>query len=144
MLILQKENIIEEGNEKLLSWLFTIQNNLFDLGSKLATVEDSSIAKPFPYERIENLEKIIDEIQPQLKPLTSFVLPGGDVLNGGLHICRTVCRRIERLVVALGEDIKLDSHLLIYLNRLSDVLFAMARWVMVLKDKEEILWRPGL
>jgi cob(I)alamin adenosyltransferase len=112
------------------SSLARIQEDLFVLGSALA---DPNPKGPFHTvlqdDRVRRLETIIDELEASLPPLTSFILPGGSSLAAHLHLARTICRRAERGVVALsaqpGEDV--PSNLVVYLNRLSDLLFVMAR-----------------
>ncbi|MDC9826456.1 cob(I)yrinic acid a,c-diamide adenosyltransferase [Devosia sp. ZB163] len=127
--------------------LARIQNDLFDLGSDLATPGEDPAGSP-PSLRIvpaqaEWLEQQIDIYNEALKPLTSFVLPGGTQLAVALHLARTVARRAERLVVALvavEPDINKDA--LIYLNRLSDLMFVMAR-VANANGESDVLWTPG-
>src|SRR5919107_3919254 len=115
--------------------LARIQNDLFDLGSDLATVETG---KPLPYEplritqgKVDRLGREIDQLNGHLAPLRSFVLPGGTAAAAALHLARTVCRRAERLVVALGrtQGEALSPAAVPYLNRLSDFLFVAARLV---------------
>jgi cob(I)alamin adenosyltransferase len=128
--------------------LARIQNDLFDLGADLATPEGD---KPAPKERlrvvdaqVERLEREIDQLNDGLAPLRSFVLPGGAPAAAALHVARTVCRRAERLVVALrekpGETISPTA--LKYLNRLSDFLFVAARH-MNDRGARDVLWVPG-
>jgi cob(I)alamin adenosyltransferase len=125
-----------------------IQNDLFDLGADLATVETD---KPLPYEplrmtqaQVDRLEQEIDRLNAELSVLRSFVLPGGTPAAAALHLARTVCRRAERLVVELMEkpDEKVSPESVKYLNRLSDFLFVASRYV---NDKGvlDVLWVPG-
>src|SRR4029450_12055926 len=108
-----------------------IQNELFDLGSELATPEDAA------YEgmhrvgeaQVTALEQLMDRCQKDLKPLKSFVLPGGGRVGGFLHQARTVCRRAERRVLALARVETISPWPLKYVNRLSDLLFVLSRWV---------------
>lgn len=125
-----------------------IQNDLFDLGSDLATVETG---KPLPYEplritqgQVERLEQEIDQLNEHLSPLRSFVLPGGTPAAAALHLARTVCRRAERLVVELMDkpDEAVSAEAVKYLNRLSDLLFVASRYVND-KGKIDVLWVPG-
>ena len=127
--------------------LARIQNELFDLGADLATPERG--VKGFEPLRVtqgqvDRLERDIDRLNGDLSPLKSFVLPGGSPAAAALHLSRTVCRRAERLAVQLsdtdGEDV--SPQCIRYLNRLSDLLFVMARWVND-KGAGDVLWRPG-
>ncbi len=129
--------------EEVINWLRCIQNNLFDIGSILATSPNTRQKKVFSKEKVVFLEKAIDSLQPKLTPLTSFVLAGGHILNSQFHICRTVCRRVERLIIRFHENQKLDAGLVAYINRLSDLFFALARWVSCVLKEKEILWIPG-
>jgi len=128
--------------------LSRIQNELFDLGADLATPETE---KPLPYEplrildaQVERLEREIDRLNEALSPLRSFVLPGGSPAAAALHLARTVCRRAERLVVALAEkpQEKVSPAAIKYLNRLSDFLFVASRFVND-RGQRDVLWVPG-
>jgi cob(I)alamin adenosyltransferase len=125
-----------------------IQNDLFDLGADLATVETD---KPLPYEplritqgQVDRLEQEIDALNADLSVLRSFVLPGGTPAAAALHLARTVCRRAERHVVELTErpDEKVSPESVKYLNRLSDFLFVASRYVND-KGALDVLWVPG-
>ena len=121
-----------------------IQNDLFNLGTILALSDMSKIEK-FP--RInENdillLEKEIDYYNKNLETLDSFILPSGGLIGAYFHICRTVCRRVERKCVSLSEHSKIDINVLKYLNRLSDLLFVLSRWVNKEMGYSEDLWMP--
>ncbi|MBQ0821055.1 cob(I)yrinic acid a,c-diamide adenosyltransferase [Microvirga terrae] len=125
-----------------------IQNDLFDLGADLATVETD---KPLPYEplrvtqaQVDRLEQEIDRLNADLSVLRSFVLPGGTPAGAALHLARTVCRRAERHVVELMErpDEKVSAESVKYLNRLSDFLFVASR-SMNDKGALDVLWVPG-
>ncbi len=112
--------------------LLLIQNDLFALGANLATPEgDGSRPRPrtpdVPTARVEAMEQWIDEATDQLPELRQFILPGGTEAAAMLHVCRSVCRRAERAVVALGLEEPLDGGIVRYLNRLSDLLFVWAR-----------------
>ena len=124
------------------------QNALFDLGADLATPETG---EPLGYEplrvtnkQVEDIEKAIDTINARLKPLTSFVLPGGSPGSAALHVARTVCRRAERLMVALAhkDDEIVNPAALHYINRLSDLLFVAARAANE-NGAKDVLWVPG-
>jgi cob(I)alamin adenosyltransferase len=128
--------------------LSRIQNELFDLGADLATPETE---KPLPYEplrildaQVERLEREIDRLNEALSPLRSFVLPGGSPAAAALHLARTVCRRAERLVVALAEKPgeAVSPAAIKYLNRLSDFLFVASRFVND-RGGGDVLWVPG-
>jgi len=130
--------------------LRTIQNDLFDLGADLCVPERSrsgraARARP-PLRITENhvrpLEQAIDRFNAALDPLTSFVLPGGTTASAWLHLARTVCRRAERRAVALGRKETINQKSVIYLNRLSDLLFVMARRAND-GGRADILWVPG-
>ena len=90
------------------------------------------------------LEREIDHMNEGLPPLRSFVLPGGSRLNAELHVCRTVCRRAERLLVTASRSEEIDAVNLRYLNRLSDALFVWSRWASVVMGVDEVLWSPNL
>ena len=125
--------------ERTVGWLLRIQNDLFDLGADLAVPgEDARERLRLLAEQVEWLERRCDEVNAGLEPLRSFVLSGGTPAAAWLHVCRTVCRRAERRVVALGE--RASPQTLRYLNRLSDLLFILAREA---NDGEEPLWVPG-
>jgi cob(I)alamin adenosyltransferase len=126
-------------------FLRTIQNDLFDVGADLcvppATGESDKALRVRP-EQVTRLEREIDRLNERLEPLRSFVLPGGSLVSAWLHLARTVCRRAERSVVTLARSEPVNPSVLIYLNRLSDLLFVMAR---VANDdgRGEVLWEPG-
>ncbi len=128
--------------------LARIQNELFDVGADLCLPEDESQqARPalrIVGSQIVRLEREIDALNGELAPLRSFVLPGGHPAAAYLHLCRTVCRRAERLIVALagrtGEHV--TPEVLAYMNRLSDHLFVASRWVNA-QGIGDVLWSPG-
>ncbi|MDP2209184.1 MAG: cob(I)yrinic acid a,c-diamide adenosyltransferase [Bacteroidota bacterium] len=120
-----------------------IQNQLFTLGADLASPLSNAKNKNVP--RISDddskfLEELIDKLDSEIKPLRSFILPGGSLLSAQIHFARTVCRRAERLVVQLSKKEKTGTQPIIYLNRLSDFLFVLARWVNHLERENEIIW----
>ena len=120
-------------------WLRRIQNDLFDVGADLAVpASDSRERLRLLPEQVAWLEQRCDEVNATLEPLRSFVLSGGTPAAAWLHVCRTVCRRAERRVVALGKDASPET--LRYLTRLSDLLFILAREA---NGGEEPLWVPG-
>ncbi|MDX2180575.1 MAG: cob(I)yrinic acid a,c-diamide adenosyltransferase [Bryobacteraceae bacterium] len=130
---------------RLAEILVRVQHELFNLGSILATLpEDVHPRQPQVTERdVEQLEREIDEMNETLPALRSFVLPGGSRLNAELHVCRTVCRRAERIVVALSKHETVPGLAMTYLNRLSDALFVYSRWANRQLEVEETLWRPN-
>ena len=135
-----------EPHERLLAWLALTQNRLFDLGSDLATRLDDRF-EGLPVIQAEDataLEVVIDALNEDLEPLTSFVLPGGGPINASLHLARTVCRRAERLMVTLAREEPLGDAVIPYVNRLSDALFVWSRWVSHHLGEEELLWAPGV
>jgi len=124
--------------------LAPIQEDLFTLGAELACVPGKEAKlgmTPIGDTEIARLERAIDEADGACAPLTSFVLPGGSSQAAALHVARTVCRRAERSVLAL-EDAPARSDIVIYLNRLSDLLFALARWANLLAGVADVPWRP--
>ena len=125
--------------------LLRVQHELFNLGSILATLPEDvhpKQARITPVES-ERLEQEIDRMNTGLPALRSFVLPGGSRLNAELHVCRTVCRRAERVCVALQKAGQMDEAGLVYLNRLSDALFVWSRWASHQVGTPETLWEPN-
>lgn len=129
----------------LAAQLAQLQNELFDLGSELATPTGGEWEgmKKVSLSDVERLEKWIDSQIEGLPELRSFVLPGGSALNGYLHLARTICRRAERSCISLGRTEPVSQTALIYLNRLSDYLFAAARRASADAGVSEYLWEPG-
>jgi cob(I)alamin adenosyltransferase len=123
-----------------------VQNELFDLGSELATPPEAVYEGMFHVTEAEvaALERLMDECQEDLEPLKSFVLPGGGRVNAFLHQARTVCRRAEREILALSRAESIGEGPLRYVNRLSDVLFVLSRWVARRLGEKEYLWERGL
>jgi cob(I)alamin adenosyltransferase len=122
-----------------------VQNDLFDLGADLATPEKGSARRErlrILATQVSRLESEIDELNANLAPLTSFVLPAGTPAAATLHVCRTVARRAERVMVALTAGETVNSEALRYINRLSDLLFVAAR-VANRDGKDDVLWTPG-
>ncbi len=123
--------------------LADIQHALFDLGSELATPDPKSRGTNFvSSKQIKSLEQAIDRFESQLQPLKNFILPGGSTSAAWLHLARTVCRRAERRVVTLDqrEPGKLSPEILIYLNRLSDLLFVLARAANQAAGQLDVPW----
>ncbi len=123
-----------------------IQEELFDLGSELATPPDLAREGSLHIgeREITRLEEILDACQKELGPLKSFVLPGGGRIGGYLHQCRTVCRRAEREILRLSRVEESTEFPLIYMNRLSDLFFVLSRWVGKHLGEREYLWQKGL
>ena len=119
-----------------------VQNDLFDLGADLCTPGDDDGKLRVTDGQVSRLESEIDRLNAELEPLSSFVLPGGTPAGAYLHLSRTVCRRAERLVVDLGERETVNDAALRFLNRLSDLLFVLARHVND-KGTKDVLWSPG-
>ena len=126
-----------EANNIFKDDLKEIQNDLFDLGAELAV--PSLENKKLKLERLDWLESRIKDINNNLKPLTEFILPGGTEFASRLHLARTECRHAERQVVTV--NIKLDNNHIPYLNRLSDYLFVLARYVNSKKGQKENMWK---
>jgi cob(I)alamin adenosyltransferase len=123
-----------------------IQNQIFDLGSELATPPAAAYEGMFRVGEAEvtELEQLMDRCQQDLAPLKSFVLPGGGRIQGFLHQARTVCRRAEREVLALSRAEPIGEWPLRYVNRLSDLFFVLGRWVGKHMGEPEYLWERGL
>jgi len=131
--------------DRLAQVLPEIQNELFDVGSDLCFLETDKQQYPMPQvqaRHVERLEALIDELWAVAGPLQNFILPGGSLGSAQLHVARTVCRRAERDVSTLAHEEELGPHVLAYLNRLSDALFAMARYENHMRGVPEPLWRP--
>jgi ATP:cob(I)alamin adenosyltransferase len=129
-------------NKKIDDVLQKVQTDLFILGADLATrkANKRSLIPRINRSHVASLEKTIDSLQLSLQPLTSFILPGGTVLASHLHCARTVCRRVERSTVHLSRSEKISNDVLIYLNRLSDLLFVLARYANHIEKKKETQW----
>ena len=121
--------------------LIKIQNDLFMVGSDLANPNMANKKIRTTEEMIIFLEQKIDLLEPQLKPLTSFILPGGTLLASILHLSRTISRRAETHVVALSKSEDINKEAVIYLNRLSDLMFILARIVNNRKKMPDIIWK---
>jgi cob(I)alamin adenosyltransferase len=138
--------ILEQSDDEVIARLRRVQSDLFNVGAHLATVARPGRAAPalpsMPAQRIAEMERWIDEADAELPKLTAFILPGGTRAAAALHVARTVCRRAERSVVALAQNESVNSDILVYLNRLSDLLFQIARLVNYRAGAEEIRWQP--
>ncbi len=135
-----------EGADGFDDRLKSIQNDLFDVGSDLCVPGIGDEGKRLDAGYVKRLEGWIDEWNERLQPLTSFILPGGSAAAARLHLGRTVCRRAERITVALAaepdEKDKVNPLVIQYLNRLSDLLFVMAR-IANDEGRADVLWKPG-
>lgn len=125
--------------------LVPIQRDLFAIGALLATpdhdkMRDHLAKARIDEERIAELERAIDQCDQELEPLRSFIIPGGTPKAAALHVARTVCRRAERRVVHLAQDIELPALVITYLNRLSDLLFTLARVANLRAGAGEVTW----
>ena len=125
--------------------LMRAQNDLFDLGADLCTPEEGRRgpgALRITPEQADRLEREIDDINSALSPLESFVLPGGSTASAHLHLARTIARRAERHVVTLSKTATINPTVIVYLNRLSDLLFVLARHCNE-DGARDVLWTPG-
>ncbi len=128
---------------RLAEVLPTIQNELFHLGSDLCFIEEDKTKHKIPQieaRHVEKLEQLIDELNEAVGPLENFILPGGSIGSAHLHVARTACRRAEREVIALSRVEPVGAFVMPYLNRLSDVLFVMARYENKQRSVPEPLW----
>jgi len=139
---------IASGLEATLAAELTrVQNELFHLGSDLCVLEADKSTKPVPHieeKHVRALETAMDRRTEVLGPLTNFILPGGSVGATHLHVARTVCRRAERLAVALARKEATGASVIAYLNRLSDALFVMARWENRHRGVADVTWNSRL
>jgi cob(I)alamin adenosyltransferase len=137
------------GDDRLRGQVEEIQNELFNLGAELASETAGEKAAEFgrmftdPDKKIATLERWTDEWDSAGPPLQTFILPGGTHAGAFLHMGRTVCRRAERRVVALARSESVNPAIVRYLNRLSDLLFAMARMANAMEGRAEVEWRKG-
>lgn len=138
---------LKKIDDELYTYLLNIQSRLFDLGSNLACEAEFVEKYKLPQisiEEIEKMESYIDFLNSKIEPLKHFVLPGGEEVSSRLHICRTVCRRVERRLVAFSssQEQEVPVHSIQFINRLSDFLFIAARYTNMLAGTKEILWIP--
>lgn len=145
--VFNEEKITQnEAHRKLDLVLRQIQDELFDLGSELATPAD--FFKEGMYRvgerEVKKIEQLIDECQKELTPLKSFILPGGGRIGAYLHQCRTVSRRAEREILRLSRVEELGEWPVKYVNRLSDLFFVLSRWIAKRTGDKEYLWQRGL
>jgi cob(I)alamin adenosyltransferase len=136
--------LADNPDDDIRAVLVQIQHQLFGLGADLATprsVTRKHIRRVEPRDSLR-LEREIDRLEKLLKPLHSFILPGGSHLAARLHFARTVCRRAERVVVRLSRNEDIGEGMTMYLNRLSDLLFVLARYANQRADVTEVRWKP--
>ena len=132
------------NGEKRITEILEIQSRLFDVGAYLATEqkENEEISIKISESDIKYLEDAIDEMDAILPAMKYFILPGGSLLISYAHISRTVCRRAERNIISLGENVDLNPLAIAYINRLSDYLFMFSRWAAFNENIEEHHWIP--
>jgi cob(I)alamin adenosyltransferase len=135
-----------EAHQFLDEVLCRLQDELFDLGSELATPPEFFQQGMYRVgdQEIDRLEKLMDKCQKDLEPLASFVLPGGGRVGAYLHQCRTVCRRAEREILRLSREEEINPEVIKYVNRLSDLFFVLSRWIAKQTGEQEYLWQRGL
>jgi len=133
--------LAEEVAEGVRPILERVQNELFDVGADLSVPYGVTDRLRVTQEQIDALEEACDAFNADLPELKSFVLPGGTESAARLHVARTVCRRAERDTLLASQEVELNPLVLVYLNRLSDLLFILARAANA--GREEILWKPG-
>jgi cob(I)alamin adenosyltransferase len=133
----------DERLRDLAAFVDALQSDLFTLGAELATPDPSSAPKSLARvgaEHVERLEREIDRLTAELPPMRFFILPGGSRAAAALHVCRTICRRAERTAAELAEQAQVSTHALAWLNRLSDLLFTLARAANVRLSIAEVPW----
>ncbi len=129
----------QKYKSKLKNELLLIQNDLLEIGSALANPASEPLN--FLTKRVKEFENFIDQMTEQMPPLRNFILPGGGRAGSLLHLARAISRRAERRIVALNNKERVDNNIIIYLNRLSDLLFTMARFQNFKEKKKETIWR---
>ena len=131
-------NTLDEDVSEVLS---QIQNDLFLLGSDLSNQNLNDLKNRISLEMVENLERSIDKFESELPPITNFILPGGTLMSSILHLSRTIARRAETHVTALSQKEEINKIAVVYLNRLSDLLFVLARVLNKRKNIDDIVWK---
>ncbi|MCS6829033.1 MAG: cob(I)yrinic acid a,c-diamide adenosyltransferase [Armatimonadota bacterium] len=130
-----------QAHERFCHILQQVQNDLFVIGSELATPTNRKpVVAPVSEQQVQALERCIDELEAGLEPLRHFILPGGAPASAALHVARAVCRRAERRVVTLFHIEPGNSFIITYLNRLADLLFVMARAVNAAESVQDVIW----
>ena len=128
--------IASDLKDDLAGYLLNIQHRLFDIGAEIAVPGKATTDTS----HISRLEELIDNYNEDLKPLDEFIIPGGTLSASVCHLARSVCRRVERHLVRLARDEYVNENTLIYINRLSDLLFVLARVINVRKKGKEVYW----
>ncbi|MGI0061183.1 MAG: cob(I)yrinic acid a,c-diamide adenosyltransferase [Nitrosotalea sp.] len=121
--------------------LTKIQNDLFVVGADLANTNQENKSNRVTSEMVSYLEKEIDRLEEKLSPITYFILPGGDLVASHIHLARAICRRAETNMVHLAESEDVNNECLIYMNRLSDLLFVVARTINKRKKNSDVAWK---
>jgi cob(I)alamin adenosyltransferase len=144
--VFNNETATSPARGRLEDLLKRLQNQLFDLGSELATPPDATYEGMYRIgaDDVAVLEAEIDGLQQDLAPLNSFILPGGGKVGAFLHQARTVCRRVERDILRLSRREEIGAFVLPWVNRLSDLLFVLSRWAAKQLGEPEFLWERGL
>lgn len=127
--------LVAAGEKCPATWIERIESNLLAIGSYLAT--DGEASCPIAEDEIEALERMIDMLEAELPPMHKFILPGGNEAAARANVCRTVCRRAERIIISLSREIGISPVILVYINRLSDYLFLLQRLFL---DGKEKIW----
>lgn len=131
--------ISHELPDEVRDMLTGIQHDLFDLGGEICVPGRAAMADAY----VTRLEQSLDQLNAGLAPLKEFILPGGSAAAASCHVARTVCRRAERRVVSLAREESISAPAVRYLNRLSDLLFVMARYINQQQGVDDVLWQPG-
>ncbi|AHC73359.1 cobalamin adenosyltransferase, methylmalonyl-CoA mutase cofactor biosynthesis protein [Candidatus Endolissoclinum faulkneri L5] len=138
-------NAINDGGEQVDYMLARIQNDLFDLGADLSNPEQKNLNHPslrITPNQVLRLEREIDKMNNDLQPINSFIIPGGKITAAYLQLARTIARRAEREITLIASVETINGEVIKYMNRLSDHLFVLARWVND-KGATDVLWTPG-
>jgi cob(I)alamin adenosyltransferase len=132
---------LKKLGEDIQDLLVQIQNDLFIVGADLANPNLDNKSNRVSSQMIAYLEKQIDKLEEKLSPITYFILPGGDTIASYLHLSRTICRRAETNIVSLSESESINNNCVVYMNRLSDLLFVVARIVNKRKKIRDVAWK---
>lgn len=133
--------LTEIKNPSIKKELLVIQNDLFEIGASLAGNIENKKLEEYLNKRVKDFEKQIDILSEKLPELMNFILPGGSKGSSFLHLARTICRRAERRVTELSEKEEINGKTIVYINRLSDLLFTFARFINYKEKKKEIIWK---
>jgi len=136
---------LTEINEPLIKKeLVVIQNDLFEIGASLASSIENKKFEEYLDKRVKDFEKQIDSLSEKLPELMNFILPGGSKGSSLLHLARTICRRAERRITELSEKEEINGKTIVYINRLSDLLFTFARFINYKEKKKEAIWKKKI